>query len=120
MKLIHSDATEASLAFFKRLVFFIWFLMIIFDPFTDLSGLPVIATDVGGNSELVENRVTGSLVPAGDEIALANAMKDVIQSADWTKRAGAAGRRKIMSEYSIEHMMNSYMNLYHAENRSIN
>ena len=39
------------------------------------SGLPVVATNVGGNPELVRNRETGLLVPSSDPIAMANAVR---------------------------------------------
>lgn len=44
-----------------------------------LSGIPVVASDVGGVGEIVRDRVTGRLVPAGDMAALTRAIQDVVR-----------------------------------------
>jgi glycosyltransferase involved in cell wall biosynthesis len=59
-------------------------------------GTPVIATDVGGNVELVENGVSGLLVPLGNEAALFAALKDIEQD------MGAAQNRAAKAKIHIE------------------
>ncbi len=59
------------------------------------AGLPVVATRVGGIPEIVEDGVTGLLVPPGDPGALAAALTRVASDAAWRERAGAAARRAI-------------------------
>ncbi|MDZ7782435.1 MAG: glycosyltransferase [Halioglobus sp.] len=54
------------------------------------SGVPVVATAVGGNLELVENNVTGSLVPVGNEFALCDALIENLSDAGQESRP--AGR----------------------------
>ncbi len=63
-------------------------------------GRPVIATYVAGIPELVENGKTGWLVPAGDEIALSEAMRAVLEaSVDQLVTMGAAGRRSVAERH---------------------
>jgi glycosyltransferase involved in cell wall biosynthesis len=58
------------------------------------SGRPVVASDMGGLSEIVENGVTGLLVPPGDPAALATAMKRLIDDPKLAADLGAAGRER--------------------------
>jgi glycosyltransferase involved in cell wall biosynthesis len=63
-------------------------------------GRPVISTYVGGIPELVEPGKTGWLVPAGDEIALAEAMRVALQAtADQLATLGAAGRLRVIERH---------------------
>jgi glycosyltransferase involved in cell wall biosynthesis len=64
------------------------------------SGRPVISTYVGGIPELVQPGKTGWLVPAGDEIALADAMREVLVApVDQLASMGAAGRLEMMQHH---------------------
>ncbi len=76
------------------------------------TGLPVVATDVGGVSEEVEDGVTGYLIPPHDTDALAEAMIRVLRSPDRGAKMGEAGRRKVESEFSIEACIGSVVRLY--------
>ena len=76
------------------------------------SGLPTIATAVGGNPELVEDGVTGSLVPAANPIALAEAIKPYVIDGELARRHGHASRRTAQARFSMEAMVNSYMQVY--------
>jgi len=67
-----------------------------------VSGLPVIATRVGGVAELVEDGVSGRLVAPGDAQALAVAMVDLASSSAERGGMGAAGRRKVCAEFDID------------------
>ena len=55
-------------------------------------GLPVIATRVGGNPEVVVKDETGMLVPSGNPAALAGAMRDLYCGSDRCREMGRAGR----------------------------
>lgn len=64
-------------------------------------GRVVVASDLSGISELVEHGKTGWLVPAGDNAAIAAALRDI--AADWpaAARIGEAGRDRICADYTI-------------------
>lgn len=76
------------------------------------TGLPVIATRVGGNSELVQNDVTGQLVPVDDPLAIAEVLRCWSQDALRSKRLGNAARRIAESELSLRSMVDAYCGLY--------
>ncbi len=68
-------------------------------------GLPVIASDVGGNAEAVERNETGLIVPAEDPDALAEAMLALLSSAARRQAMGAAGRERAKAVFSADAMM---------------
>jgi len=76
------------------------------------AGLPVLATDVGGNPELVADGHTGRLVPAADPSALAAAVSSYLERPDLAREHGAAGRRRAEEFFSLERMRNAYARLY--------
>jgi sugar transferase (PEP-CTERM/EpsH1 system associated) len=76
------------------------------------TGLPVIATNVGGTGELVEAGSTGELVPAGDPHALAQPMLAYARDPAAARAAGERGRARIEREFSLEAMLGRYRALY--------
>ncbi len=76
------------------------------------TGIPVIATDVGGNRELVEAGRTGEIVPAGDPHALAARMLAYVRDPEAARAAGRAGRARIEREFSLEAMLGRYRDIY--------
>ena len=76
------------------------------------SGLPVIASDTGGNRELVYDNVNGVLVTPGDSYLLSKAILAYVQDPDLRLRHGLASRDRVMSGFSIERMINEYRSLY--------
>jgi glycosyltransferase involved in cell wall biosynthesis len=75
-------------------------------------GLPVIATAVGGNPELVVPGETGELVPPSDSPALAAALARYAADAGLRKRHGEAGRRRAQTGFSLDGMVDRYASLY--------
>jgi glycosyltransferase involved in cell wall biosynthesis len=75
-------------------------------------GLPVVATRVGGNAELVVAGETGQLVPPSDPDALARAMLAYVRAPARAGREGAAGRVRIERRFSLEAMVERYMAVY--------
>jgi glycosyltransferase involved in cell wall biosynthesis len=71
-------------------------------PVAYASGKPVVATRVGSLPDLVDDGVTGFLVPPRDEHALANAIVRLLRDRALRKRMGEAGRKKINTECSAE------------------
>jgi sugar transferase (PEP-CTERM/EpsH1 system associated) len=76
------------------------------------SGVPVIATDVGGNRELVRECVTGLIVPADDVAALAGALEDYVDNSTMARQHGDAGRRIVEQSFSLDRMVDSYLHVY--------
>ncbi len=82
------------------------------------SGLPVIATDVGDNSRLVEQGVTGEIIPAGDVEALAGALLRVATDPVASAAMGRAGRAVAERQFSIRSMVQTYGAEYARRRRS--
>jgi sugar transferase (PEP-CTERM/EpsH1 system associated) len=78
------------------------------------AGLPVIATLVGGNGELVQGGVTGTLVEPRDAEALAGALAAYFRDPDLARAHGAAGRLRAEREFSLERMLLGYGDLYRS------
>lgn len=76
------------------------------------SGLPVVATRVGGNPELVQEGVTGRLVPPADPEALAQALLLYVRDAERRHAHGRAAREVIDRQFSIPAMVQGYLAVY--------
>jgi len=76
------------------------------------ASLPVVATDVGGNREVVTGDATGLLVPARNPIALANGMMAVLADPVRAARMGAAGSERVREHFSLDAMVRGYETLY--------
>jgi len=76
------------------------------------AGLPVVATRVGGNAEVVEDGVTGRLVPASNAKALADAIVSMIESPAAARAMGDAGRERVTRLFSLEAMVRRYQAVY--------
>ncbi len=75
-------------------------------------GLPVVATRVGGLPEVVDDGVTGLLVPPADPAALAGAMVRIWNDPDQGNRMGRAGRQRTEERFDIRRMVAEYEALY--------
>jgi glycosyltransferase involved in cell wall biosynthesis len=62
---------------------------------------PIIATDVGGNSEMMRDGLSGVLVPGGNLEALVDACASVLEDAALRRRLGQAAREKVLRHYSV-------------------
>lgn len=78
------------------------------------SGLPVIATRVGGNPELVDEGATGYLVDVNDENALVERMDRLLGDRSLRRRMGQAGRRKIEADFNWDNTVGEYAAVYDA------
>jgi sugar transferase (PEP-CTERM/EpsH1 system associated) len=76
------------------------------------SGLPVLATAVGGNPELVTEGVTGHIVPSDDVPALAAALVGLARDPARTAAMGQAGRADVERRFSLHAMVGAYRQLY--------
>jgi len=78
------------------------------------TGLPVIATNVGGNPELVEEGLTGMLVPHSDPIAMAGAIRSYLDNPGKVRDHGRAARQRVLKQFSMDAMVSGYLNVYDA------
>ena len=76
------------------------------------SGLPVLATDVGGNAELIVAAQTGELVPATDVAAMAAALLRLAADPVRATALGRAGRQRVVQHFSLPAMVGAYQALY--------
>ncbi len=74
--------------------------------------LPVVATNVGGNREAVEDGKTGYLFEVGDSLALANHLIRLLEDSSLARKLGDSGRETLHSEFSIESMVQQHQDLY--------
>lgn len=78
------------------------------------SGLPVLASRVGGNPELVRDGVDGVLLPAADAAAWAECMAQCAQHGERGRTMGEAARARIEAEFSLSGMVRRYDELYQS------
>lgn len=76
------------------------------------AGLPIVATDVGGNHEIVRDGVNGRLVPARDPDALSKALIGLLQAPERAAEMAGAGRQWALAEASFRTMAARYLALY--------
>jgi glycosyltransferase involved in cell wall biosynthesis len=76
------------------------------------TGLPVVATRVGGNPELVADGSSGFLVEPGSPAALADALRRYLGDPGLLARHGRAARELAQAEFSLDRMVGEYGQLY--------
>jgi glycosyltransferase involved in cell wall biosynthesis len=75
-------------------------------------GRPVVATDVGGNPEVVVDGSTGLIVPPGDAERLAASIRKLLEAPELAVDMGAAGRQRVLEHYQIDVMTRRIEELY--------
>jgi glycosyltransferase involved in cell wall biosynthesis len=75
------------------------------------SGLPVIATRISGNEELVEPGQTGTLVPVDDPQRLEEALHPLLMDEGLRRQLGAAGHHKVASQYGWPSVSRQYLEI---------
>ena len=73
---------------------------------------PVVATNVGGNSEVIVDGMTGILVPPKDSITLAFAIKRLIDDKEYAMKLGNNGRNRLEEHFSVEKMVRATERTY--------
>lgn len=76
------------------------------------AGLPIVATDVGGNSNVLDDKKTGLLVPARNAGRLADAIISLCQDPRAREEMGKAGRKRMEENFSLNKMAENYAKLY--------
>ena len=74
--------------------------------------VPVIASDIPGNRDLVETGVNGCLVPAGDVQAISQAIHDALANPDRSQGWAKAAYRTVQDQYSLTSMTNAHLKLF--------
>ncbi len=77
-------------------------------------GLPVIASDIPANRELIEDGKTGLLVRPGDSVAFAQYADRLLADRDWSKQLGQAARERMETHHSVAAMIARYARLYES------
>lgn len=79
---------------------------------TMAAGIPIIATSVGSNPEIVTDGVNGFLVPPRDSFTLEKRIKELLFDTERTRRIGAQGKKTIRKSFAINLMVHGYEQLY--------
>lgn len=75
-------------------------------------GVPVIASDIPGNRDLVQDDHTGYLFPLGEPSKLTKLTYNLLRDPDRLQRLGVHSRQRVRDEFSVEKMVQSYERLY--------
>ncbi len=76
------------------------------------AGLPVVATDVGGNSEAVLDGITGWVIPPEDPRALAAKIIDLLKDPNKAEEWGKRGRERVNQMFAVKKMVAAHLDLY--------
>ena len=75
-------------------------------------GLPTVASNVGGNAEIIQDGVNGLLFPSGDGKGLAQALLRLLQEPELAHRLGRAGQEHVRKNFSFERMIEEVDKMY--------
>ncbi len=76
------------------------------------TGLPTVATDVGGNPQVIENGVNGLLVKPGDPAALADAISSLLENPNFASQLGVAARDRVRRHFDFAQLTSNVDALY--------
>jgi len=76
------------------------------------AGLPVLATDIPPNRELVTHDETGIVFPVGERVVLARQINRLAANPEECRRLGTAARQKMLNDFSVDRMVKEYAELY--------
>lgn len=74
--------------------------------------IPAVVTDAGGSAELIEDRVSGRVVPPGNVEALAGALMELLSDPALAARYGAAGQERIRQHFTVEKTVSKTLAVY--------
>jgi glycosyltransferase involved in cell wall biosynthesis len=76
------------------------------------TGCGIVATRVGGNTDLLDGGACGTLVPSDDASAMADALVALLDAPAERRRLGAAARARVLAHFSEAAMLDGYEALY--------
>jgi glycosyltransferase involved in cell wall biosynthesis len=77
--------------------------------------LPVISTTIGGIPEIVEDKISGLLVPPNDETALTDAVIHLVENPELRRQMGENARERVENKFDINKNIQRYIELFSAE-----
>ena len=80
-----------------------------------VAGLPVVATDVGGNREALKNGDVGILVPSHNPEALAAGLSELLDNSNRRRILAASAKTRVADHYSVTKMIEAHLHLYMKE-----
>jgi glycosyltransferase involved in cell wall biosynthesis len=78
------------------------------------AGLPTVASDVGGIPELIVDCESGLRVPPGDDAALAEALRRLLEDDELRARMGRAARERARNHFNLERTREEHLQLYES------
>jgi len=75
-------------------------------------GVPPVATRVGGNSEVIEDGLSGVQFNPGDYQTLAACLQKMASAPEWRLQLGENSRRRVAARFSLGRMMQAYSQMY--------
>ncbi len=78
------------------------------------AGVPVVASDSLGPGLLIRHKKNGLLVPVGDAISMAEAIKWISRDSDLARRLGAAGRLTYIETFAADKIVPQYLDLFNT------
>ena len=75
-------------------------------------GKAAIATDIPGSQDIIEDRVSGILVPPEDALQMAEAIRTLVDSPEKRRAIGEAARQRVLAHYRIEREVQQHEALY--------
>lgn len=82
------------------------------NPQSMASGTPVVASDIGGISELVKSGETGMLVPSEDPLKLGEAITRLLEDKDLLEKCSKQGRELVVNKYSLNSVVKQLIEFY--------
>ncbi|MDF0606697.1 glycosyltransferase family 4 protein [Neisseriaceae bacterium TC5R-5] len=80
-----------------------------------MRAIPCVASYLASIPELIEDRISGWLVPAGDQHSLQEALRQLAQNRSLRQRLGCAGRERVLNHYQLENHADLLAAIFHAE-----
>ena len=75
-------------------------------------GLPVIATNVGGAAEVIDDGLTGFLIEPDNVIAIAEKVTELFRDVDLRNKVRKAGRESVCERFTVERLVERHLELY--------